>query len=148
MEQPISTLFKKGANELRYRFQFKIHPAFYSLSEEFGFAENVLILPDDVSYKDIYAKSSLLVTDYSSSIYDFAYLRKPIVFCQFDCDGFFSGMHMGLKGSSNYEQDGFGEVEYDLDGTVNRIIEYMENGCELKEKKPIETIVSVYTKKS
>lgn len=122
------------ANELGYRLQFKIHPSFYSLAKEFGFAENVLILPDDVSYKDIYAKSSLLVTDYSSSIYDFAYLRKPIVYCQFDYDEFFSGMHMGLKGNWNYEQDGFGEVEYDLDGTVNRIIEYMENGCELKEK--------------
>lgn len=122
------------AKELGYRFQFKIHPSFYSHAEEFGFAENVLILPDDVSYKDIYAKSSLLVTDYSSSIYDFAYLRKPIVYCQFDCDDFFSGKHMRLKGNWDYEQDGFGEVEYDLDGTVNRIIEYMENGCQLKEK--------------
>lgn len=122
------------ANELGYRFQFKVHPSFNSLTEEFGFAENVLVLSDDVSYKDIYAKSSLIVTDYSSSIYDFAYLRKPIVYCQFDYDDFFGGMHMGLKGNSNYEQDGFGEVEYDLDGTVNRIIEYMENGCELKEK--------------
>ena len=29
---------------------------------------------------------------------------------------------------------GFGEVERDLEGTVNRIIEYMENGCQLKQK--------------
>ena len=30
--------------------------------------------------------------------------------------------------------DGFGEVEHDLEGTVDRIIEYMENGCQLKDK--------------
>lgn len=122
------------ANELGYRLQIKVHPSFNSLAEEFGFAENVLILPDDVSYKDIYAKSSLLVTDFSSAIYDFAYLHKPIVYCQFDSDDYFSGMHMGLKANWDFEQDGFGEVEYDVDGSVNRIIEYMENGCELKEK--------------
>ena len=38
------------------------------------------------------------------------------------------------KGCFDYELDGFGEVETDLEGTVNRIIEYMENGCKLKEK--------------
>ena len=36
------------------------------------------------------------------------------------------------EGEFDYERDGFGEVEYDLDSTVNRIIEYMQGGCALK----------------
>ena len=41
---------------------------------------------------------------------------------------------MYTKGYFDYERDGFGEVEYDLESTVDRIIEYMENGCQLKDK--------------
>lgn len=37
-------------------------------------------------------------------------------------------------GYFDYERDGFGEVEYDLDSTVDRIIEYMASDCQLKEK--------------
>ena len=33
----------------------------------------------------------------------------------------------------DYEQDGFGEVEYTADALIDRMIEYMENGCRLKE---------------
>ena len=31
-------------------------------------------------------------------------------------------------------EDGFGEVEYNLGSTIARIIEYMDNGCQLKDK--------------
>ena len=75
----------------------------------------------------------MLVTDYSSVAFDFAYLRKPILYTQFDRDEFFSGKHL-RRGYFDYERDGFGEIEYDLDSTVSRIVEYMKNGCALKEK--------------
>lgn len=65
---------------------------------------------------------------------DFAYLRKPVVYCLFDDDTFMAGAHVYVKGYFDYERDGFGEVEYDLESTVDRIIEYMENDCKLKDK--------------
>ena len=58
----------------------------------------------------------------------------PPRFTQFDSEEFFKGEHTYTKGYFDYERDGFGEVEYDLDSTVDRIIEYMENGCRLKDK--------------
>ena len=85
------------------------------------------------AYRDIYAQSNLIVTDYSSAVFDFAYLRKPIIYSQFDKKSFFNN-HTYQEGYFDYERDGFGEVEYDLDSTVNRIIEYMENNCQLKDK--------------
>ena len=88
----------------------------------------------EAQYRDIYAKSDLIVTDYSSAVFDFAYLRKPVLYTQFDAETFFSGEHSYTKGYFDYERDGFGEVEYDLDSAIDRIIEYMENGCQLKDK--------------
>ena len=122
------------AKELGYRIQFKIHPSFLAHESEFGFDQDVNLIGIDTSYREIYSKSSLIVTDYSSAIYDFIYLRKPIIYAQFDADEFFSGRHIYTKGYFDYERDGFGEVEHDLEGTVNRIIEYMENDCQLKPK--------------
>lgn len=94
----------------------------------------VTILGSNTEYKKVFAESSLILTDYSSAIFDFAYLQKPVIYSQFDAEEFFAGDHMYVKGYFDYERDGFGEVESDLEGTVDRIIEYMENGCQLKDK--------------
>ena len=64
---------------------------------------------------------------------DFAYLEKPIIYCQFDADRFFAGEHTRQKGYYDYERDGFGEVERTVDGTVDRIIEYLSRDCRIKD---------------
>ena len=103
----------------------------------------------DTRYGKIFSESSLVVTDYSSTAFDFAYLRKPVVYCQFDKEEFFTN-HSYKQGFFSYEDDGFGEVEYDLDGTVDRIIEYISNGCELKDKyrKRIDKFFTYHDKKN
>lgn len=117
-----------------YRLKFLPHPNLQQHLSVFKENEHVDILTRQIEYREIYAKSDLVITDYSSSVFDFVYLRKPIVYAQFDVETFFSGGHTCKKDYFDYERDGFGEVEYDLDSTVDRIIEYMENGCQLKEK--------------
>ena len=126
-------LLCKRADELGYRIRFKGHPSFLGKEKEFGFDERVEIVSEELSYQDIYATSSLIITDYSSAVFDFVYLRKPIIYAQFDVQSFFAGEHIYNKGYFDYERDGLGEVAYDLESTVARIIEYMENGCQLKE---------------
>ncbi|MBO5570671.1 MAG: CDP-glycerol glycerophosphotransferase family protein, partial [Clostridia bacterium] len=115
-----------------YTLQFFPHPNLRLSGIQFRHDSRVEVLSTDVSYRDIYATSSLVLTDYSSAVFDFAYLRKPIIYCQFDREEFFSGEHMYTKGYFDYERDGFGEVEYDLDSTIDRIIEYVGNDCKLK----------------
>lgn len=123
---------RKKAEELGYRILFKIHPALESQESKFEFDNRVELVPKELSYREMYQKSSLLVTDYSSSIFDFLYLKKPIVYTHFDYEEFYSGKHTYEKGDFDYEKEGFGEVEYTLEATVDRIIEYMENDCEMK----------------
>lgn len=121
------------AKEYGYRLKFLPHPNFQAHLHLFNPNPDVDFLGREALYRDIYAKSELVITDYSSAIFDFIYLRKPIVYTHFDHEEFFAGEHMYSKGYFDYERDGFGEVEYDLESTVDRIIEYMENGCKLKD---------------
>lgn len=122
-----------AAKQYGYQLKFLPHPNMQSFTDVFDENSVVDYLGTESEYRDIYAKSDLVVTDYSSAVFDFAYLRQPIVYTQFDRDSFFSGVHAYTKGYFDYERDGFGEVLYDLESTVECIISYMENGCQLKE---------------
>lgn len=124
----------ESAEKLNYRIFFFAHPNIQPHVSAFKADSYIEILGLNTNYNDVYAQSDLVITDYSSAVFDFAYLRKPLVYCHFDAKELFAGEHVYTKGYFDYERDGFGEVEYDLEGTVDRIIEYMENGCQLKEK--------------
>ncbi len=127
------TLIAK-AREHGYKICFMPHPNIKPALGMFQRHKEVTFWDETKPYREVFAESDLLVTDYSSVVFDFAYLQKPIVYCQFDREEFFSGGHSYVEGYFNYMEDGFGEVEADLDSLVERIIEYMEHGCVLKEK--------------
>ena len=85
----------------------------------------------ETSYNDHYKRSSLIITDYSSAVFDFAYLEKPIIYAQFDREHFFSGAHTYNEGYFDYEKNGFGKVAYTLDDTINAIIKCIESDCQI-----------------
>lgn len=120
------------AEELGYTLCFKPHPNTLSALDRFHRDPRVVFFEGSKSYRDIYAQSNLIVTDYSSAVFDFALLDKPVIYAQFDVADFFSGGHSYVEGYFDYPRDGFGEVEYTLEGTIDRIIEYMERDCKLK----------------
>ena len=122
----------KSASEYGYKINFVLHPIFRSASDLFVGNEIVNIVKEGFSYTDIYAVSDLVMTDYSSAVFDFAYMRKPLIYTYFDKDEFYGNNHTVKKGYFDIERDGFGEVTYDLETTVDCLIEYMKNGCELK----------------
>ena len=119
-----------------YKIAFFAHPQMRlsHLTDAFE-VSNVEMLPLETSYRDVYAKSDLILTDYSSAVFDFIYLRKPIVYAQFDKEEFTSGKHAYVPSDFFvYERDGFGEVTYTLEETVDCLIDYMKHGCQLKGK--------------
>ena len=124
----------QAAEDYGYKMAFLPHPNLQPYKSVFKQNEKVAFLGPETAYPDVYAASALVVTDYSSAVFDFAYMRRPVIYAQFDHDEFFSGGHVFTEGYFDYERDGFGEVETHLEGTVDRIIEYMENGCRMKEK--------------
>ncbi len=123
-----------AAKEHGYTVCFMPHPSLAPYADAyFHKHEGVIFWEADKPYREIFAETDLLVTDYSSVAFDFAYLRKPILYCQFDREEFFSGSHTYTEGYFDYERDGFGEITTDLESTVRMIQAYMENGCVLKE---------------
>lgn len=123
-----------AAKQYGYRIVFLPHPNLQGCVNLFSSPEDVELLDSTAVYRDVFADSSLVVSDYSSVVFDFAYLRKPIVYTHFDKKEFFAGDHSYSAGYFDYERDGFGEVEYSLDNTVERIIQYMQTGCQIKDK--------------
>ncbi len=115
------------ARKYGFTINFVPHPVLFPYVDRFQVPDEVHLWGETVTYRDMFARNKLLLTDFSSVAFDFAYLRKPVLYAHFDTNHY-------EEGYFNYEQDGFGEVEYDLDNTVTRIIEYMESDCHLKDK--------------
>ena len=116
-----------------YTICFMPHPNTITSIRFFDKNDRVKFFSINDPYKDVFAQSSLILTDYSSAIFDFLYLRKPIFYTQFDKDEFIKGDHAYVPGYFEYERDGFGEVVYDYESTVSLLCDYMENGCQMKE---------------
>lgn len=128
-----SSLYEAARN-YGYKIRLMMHP---SMPEEcisyFNCGKNVEVIDRNTRYRELFADSKLIVTDYSSAVFDFAYLRKPVLYFQQDVEEFFSGKHNYERGYFDYERDGFGEVEYTAEGLISRLIEYMEHDCQLKD---------------
>jgi len=119
--------------EKNYKVKFVIHPALKEQTKDFKPNDRVEIInPDSIKYYKLFNEASLLVTDYSSVAFDFAYLRKPIIYFQFDQEEFFNS-HFP-SGYFNYKEMGFGSVITSFDQMVEELISSLENNCRLPEK--------------
>lgn len=110
-----------------------LHPSFQAQIRDFIPNEyfDVKELPFD--YPQLKRKGSILVTDYSSVAFDFAYLKKPVVYAQFDEKQFYQD-HTSKEGYFSYQDDGFGSVVYTADETVDAITKLIEGGSKMDKK--------------
>ena len=74
-----------------------------------------------------------MITDYSSVFFDFGYLRKPVIYFQYDKEEFFSGQ-LYNEGYFDYENMGFGPVCYNLNDLIENIINVIEKDCKNDDK--------------
>lgn len=109
-----------------YKLLFKPHLNLMIQLPDFTL-NSLTILADDWSYQEIYKKGALLITDYSSAQFDFAYMGKPVLYLQ-------ERKNHLEKGYYSYEEMGFGEVAQSLDALLNYVEGYLKEGCEMKEK--------------
>lgn len=118
------------AKENGYEIIFRPHPHVYQFIELFDKNDFVKIDYERGSYQELFKKGALLITDYSSVAFDFAYLKKPVLYYQYGED-----YHFNLEESYfDYEKMGFGEVCNSEDELIDLIEQYIENDCKMKDK--------------
>ena len=121
------------AKELGYKICFMPHPGIKRNGLSLFYKDSRVEFFDfDIEYRKVYAESKLVVTDYSSSVMDFALLHKPVLYCHFDKEEFFNH-HLYKEGYFDYERDGFGEVTYDMESLIDVMIMYMKDDCKVHD---------------
>lgn len=121
-------------NDLDYKIVFKLHPELFKFMDLFNL-DNVELA--EGSFQELFSRVSLMITDFSSVAFDFAYLKKPVIYYQKNDDYHYD------KGYYDYQTMGFGQIIDNEDDLVEKIIEYMENDC-LMDEKYIERVESFF----
>lgn len=125
----------KLAKEHDYEILFKPHPRLeYTIPNTdiryldlFEFDDNIKISYDE-TYPELFETGSLLITDYSSVFFDFAYLKKPIIYYHYADDYHHEDSYF------DYESMGFGDKIKSHDDLINKIEEYILNDCKMEDK--------------
>lgn len=119
------------AKKCKYRMVYLLHPTLSSQVEDFDMNEylSVISATSGVSYEKILTESSLMLTDYSGIQFDFAYMKKPVLYyhpkelpAQFG------------EAVYKYETMGFGPIITEYDKMIEELCAYMENECKMIEK--------------
>lgn len=121
---------KKG-----YKIIFRPHPELVNFIEEsderyidlFDIPDEIYVSYDE-SYQDLLNNSSVLVTDYSSVFFDFAYLKKPVIYYHPLKDYHYD------KSYFIYETMGFGDIVDCEDDLLDKLNEYIDNDCQMEEE--------------
>ena len=89
-------------------------------------------------------RAGTLVTDFSSVYMDFAYMKKPLVYYQFDTALYRAG-HLD-KGYYDYERDGFGPICADEDALLRELEACFAGGCRMPERyrERVERFYTLY----
>jgi CDP-glycerol glycerophosphotransferase (TagB/SpsB family)/glycosyltransferase involved in cell wall biosynthesis len=114
--------------------EFYLHPSLEAQIDDFQTKGTLVAMKKmPYNYNEAFREGNVLVTDYSSVAFDFAYLKKPILYTHFDSDTFFSS-HIYTKGYFSYVNNGFGEVAQTYEETVTKLIDILNQECRMPKK--------------
>ncbi len=115
------------AKKYNYQIIFKPHPMVYNYIELFD-TNDYIKVDENTTYQELFKSSDLLITDYSSVAFDFAYMEKPLIYYQYGNDYNFE------EGYFKYKTMGFGEVTQTQDELNQIVEEYLKNDCKMKDE--------------
>ena len=115
-----------AARQYGYRIQYVLHPIVSPQAEDFTKNDLVEIIPSTgaMSYETLFCEAALMVTDFSGVQFDFAYMRKPVVYLHHnDIPQHYE------NGTFFYDTMGFGEICHTNDELIDVLCEYMKHDC-------------------
>lgn len=116
-----------------YEVIFLPHPNLVDYLEDLSIPDYIKIESlEKCSIQKLFQETDALITDYSSVAFDVAYMRKPVLYFQFDKNTFFAE-HSYSKGYYDYERHGFGEVADNIEHLHNALTKTIENSCKIDD---------------
>ncbi|MED4130206.1 CDP-glycerol glycerophosphotransferase family protein [Shouchella miscanthi] len=109
-----------------YKILFAPHPSIRQQLSDFNL-EDVEVTSYDQSYSELFQRGSILVTDNSSVFFDFAYMKKPLFYYQFEPQNWDPGYF-------SIEEMGFGKIIVNHQVMVQTLIKQLETGIEMDEE--------------
>lgn len=115
--------------------EFYLHPVFASQLKDFIPAANdkVKIMDFPYDYKKAFKEGSILVSDYSSVVFDFAYLNKPIIYAQFDRKEFYDTHTYPESDFFSDADQGFGPIVQSVGALVDELESTLQNNCNMED---------------
>ena len=117
---------KKLCEEKGFSVKFYLHREAQRFADCFFSDNKNLIICKYPEYRvdELLKSSTFLITDYSSIQTDFAYMKKPLCYFQFDYERFTKEHYK--KGYFSYQEDGFGPIFKASDEVVDYVTELAE----------------------
>ncbi|EOH5580266.1 CDP-glycerol glycerophosphotransferase family protein, partial [Campylobacter jejuni] len=125
-------LLAKLCEKYGYAIIFNPHPNIIPYLDNFNMPSYIKTIGKTESLQKLFCNSSLLITDYSSVAFEMAYLKKPVIYYQFDKDDFFSTHYK--YGYFNYRDNGFGPVVEKEQKLLIFLKVFLKNECRLSYK--------------
>lgn len=112
-----------------YELVFYPHYGVQEYLEAFGKTHERITIADRRQYdvQQLLKESAVLVTDFSSVSFDFAYMGKPLVYILPDEERYFSDHFQ--RGYFDFDRDGFGPVTRDPEAAVDALAEILKRGA-------------------
>lgn len=94
---------------------------------------NIIIASkEENDVQELLRQSKILITDYSSVYFDFAYMKKPELFYQFDKEKFKQKQYKEC--STEYKHKEFGRIAKKEDEVIEELEKILKNECKMEEK--------------
>ncbi len=113
---------------------FYVHPklnrflsAFSSINSHVAFLNSI----NGDSVQEHLKKASIMITDYSSVFFDFAYMKKPAIYYQFDEDKYYESHYK--KAYFDYRDNGFGKVCVESNNVIKELDVIIKNNLTISD---------------
>lgn len=113
---------------------FYMHPQFKQYSYLFETnCSNIKVIPfDNSDLQVLIRESKMFITDFSSLAFDFGYMKRPVIYYQYDEEEYFKGHY--IKGYFDYRRDGFGPTINSFEQIIQPLSIYLKNDYKVEGK--------------
>lgn len=114
-----------------YKVIFMLHYGMLSYKDAFNYCDSIEFISIEEDIQKYLCMAKILITDYSSIAFDFAYLKKPVIYFHFKEK---QNTHFYSGGYFSYKHNGFGKVCDSYLEVISEIKQIILNNLYIKNK--------------